>query len=197
MLTNPHAEQDIWLPIAEHPEHLGFSGASSLHHIQLGDQSGYLDLALFPPDGPKIVLVEAKRAVDTRSGADVVGQLVKYYTHTLALGAGGLDALRSGARRWGGAARPSRLLSFKTLFGVRTQAEATARAGAGEPLRAEDVALVIALDALAPKLEHRLFRAVEALDRYHGLSIGIAIVDGSRPRWHREWTPSRSVPPSC
>jgi hypothetical protein len=188
----PYAEEAIWRPIGRNPEALGFPGATALNHISLGDQGGYVDLALCPRSSPSIVLIEAKRSGNPGSAADVVGQLLKYYTHALALGSEGIDVLRKQAVRWGCDDRPSRLLSLKWLFDAPSLEEAQVRASAGKALRPQDVALVVAVDAVAPKFEPRLFRAVEALEKHHGLCIGVAVVHASGPRWHREWRPSRS-----
>jgi hypothetical protein len=193
MTEKPHAEEAIWRPISENPEALGFPNATALNHLQMGDQSGYIDLVLFPAEGPSLVLIEAKHAADSRSAADSVGQLVKYYTHALSLGSDGLAILRTTATASRSGSRPSRLLSLKSIFAAGSQAEAQTRAGAGMPIRPQDVALVIAVDQVARKFEQRLFRTVEALDHHHGLSIGVAVVQDGRPRWHRPWRPSRSV----
>lgn len=193
-MERPHAEEAIWRPIAERSDELGFAGSTALNHLQLGHQSGYVDLVLFPKAGPSLVLIEAKHADDARSAADSVGQLLKYYTHALALGSDGLIALRTVATQSSAGDRSSRLLSLKSIFGTRSQSEAQVRAGAGVPLTPEDIGLVIAVDHVAPKFDQRLFRSVAALDRYPGLSIGIAVVQNGRPRWHRPWHPSRSIP---
>ena len=190
--TRPYAEEAIWRPIGLNPEALGFPGASALNHCQLGNQSGYVDLVLFPRNSPRIVLVEAKRVDDSRSAADVVGQLLKYYTHALALGSEGIEVLRKAAAKWGCGDRPSRLLSLKWLFDAGSLDAAQVQAGAGKTLLPQDIGLVIAVDAIAPKLEPRLLRAVAALEKHHGLSIGIAVVDVTGPRWHRELRANRS-----
>jgi hypothetical protein len=184
--SRPYAEEAIWGPIADRPAVLGFREAVGLHHCQLGNQSGYVGLVLFPKHKYRLVLVEAKRAADSRSAADVVGQLFKYYTHALALGHEGVKGLREGAAKWGGSQRPSRLLSLKQLFGARSLSEAQDQARKGQPLLPRDIGLVIALDAVAPKLEPRLFRALDALWEHHRLSIGVAVVDAAGPRWHRK-----------
>jgi hypothetical protein len=48
--TRPDAEEAIWRPIGLNHEALAFLGASALNHCQLGNQSGYVDLVLFPSE---------------------------------------------------------------------------------------------------------------------------------------------------
>jgi hypothetical protein len=189
----PYAEEAIWWPIAADPASLGFPGAAAIHQVQVGDQGGYVDLVLLPQSAPAIVLIEAKRAGDARSAADVVGQLLKYYTHALAMGMEGVTEMRKMALMCQSGHRPSRLMSLRALFQAKSQEEAGNRACAGRILRPPDVGLVIALDSDARKFERRLFSSVAALDQHHGLSIGIAMLADGKPRWHRPWTPNRSL----
>jgi hypothetical protein len=176
--TRPYAEEHIWHPIAVRP--LGYRGAVALHQVQIGNQSGYVDLILLPKGGQKkLVLVEAKRADDRRSSADVVGQLLKYYAHALDLGSDGLRAFLKCAH----GERPSRLVSFKRALECASLSEAQARAGAGVPLRADDIQLVVAVDRDARKFAPRLLKIVRLLHGRHRIPIAVALVDGDRPRW--------------
>jgi len=174
MSPKPHAEESIWRPIFMKPDLVGYPGAAALHHVQVGDQSGYVDLILLPRTGPKkLVLVEAKRARDRRSSADVLGQLLKYYAHALDLGDSGVELLQEAAQR---DRRKGRLLSFKELtHGV------TPRGGQLDPRKLD---LLVALDYAAPKIGPRLVKTATVLRELHGISVGVLVVESrSRVTW--------------
>jgi hypothetical protein len=180
----PYAEDHIWRPLAQRPRHLGHPSALSLHQVQIGNQSGYADLLVLPQTGPtKLVVVEAKRAGDRRSSADVVGQLLKYYAHALDLGSDGLAALTAFAREARRTGVRPRLLSFKQVLGTRSLKEAQKRAARGAPLKPRNLQLVVALDADARKFEPRLLKIAALLCTRHCIPIGVIVVGNRGSRW--------------
>lgn len=192
-MERPYAEEAIWRPILEFPECVGFPGAIGIHQVQLGDQAGYVDLALIlpPSAGLRLVLVEAKRTANRASSADVVGQLLKYYAHALNLGPPGLKALAAAAAR----PRPSRLVSFRDVMGTKSlKAAGEAACETGARLQPAEIGLVVALDRTATKLKPRLELIADVLDRHHGISIGICSIESGRPAWVREPGAMRATP---
>lgn len=184
MSNKRYAEEHIWRPIAEKPELLGYPGAAALNHVQLGNQSGYIDLILLPPQGPKkLVLVEAKSARDRRSSADVIGQLLKYYAHALDLTATSLEAFKRAAVSASGVGRDSRLLSFKQVFGADTLRKAQEKAMVGARLEPQDLHLLVALDQDARKFEPRLLKVAAVLSDRHQVPIGVVTVSGGHVTW--------------
>ncbi len=176
----PYAEAEIWSPIAQQPDTIGYPGALTLHHVQIGNQSGYVDLLLLPTTGPKqLVLVEAKSAGDRRSSADVIGQLLKYYVHALDLGSSGLEALKRVARENLARGRPSRLLSFKYILKA-----GGLNAGAhGRLLEPGEIELIVAVDRNAPKFASRLLKTARVLRQKHEIPLGVVVVTDGTPRW--------------
>lgn len=185
-IDRPYAEERIWRPLAERPNCLGqgYAGAVALHQVQLGDQSGYADLILIPRRGAKkLIVVEAKHARDRRSSADVIGQLLKYYAHALDLGAAGLAAYTTCARKARRRRRLSRLLSFKAVLGCASLEEAKEKAVRGAHLRPKDIQLLVALDMDARKFAPRLLKTVRLLRRLHDIPLGIVVVAKGRAAW--------------
>jgi len=176
MIGRPHAEEHIWRPIALRPELVGYPGAATLNHVQIGNQSGYVDLILLPVRGPKkLVLIEAKSTRDRRSSADVIGQLLKYYSHALDLAEEGLRALRKAALASENK-RVSRLLSIRHVMKATSLLEAGALAGAGQRIQPDAIQLLVALDQNAGKLEPRLVKTAAVLSEGHQVPIGVVIV---------------------
>jgi hypothetical protein len=183
-IDRPYAEEHIWLPIERNPALIGYANALALHQVQVGNQSGYVDLVLLPPNSDtKIVLVEAKRVEDSRASADVIGQLLKYYAHALQLTSNSVERYRHFATHSAKHGRPSRLISLRTVFGATSLQAAQDEASQGEKLTPNNIALVIALDAYAPKLASRLIEAAKALHNHHQIPLSVIVVRESEAHW--------------
>jgi len=177
--SRPYAEERIWKPLALDPGLLGFPGAVALYQAQIGNQSGFVDLVLFPSQRTKVVLVEAKRAADGRAAADVIGQLLKYYTHALNLGQAGVERMRNLASDLShGRVLRSRQVSLKSLFNAKSSVSAQEEAAAGDQLHPADIELIVALDDDAPKFQPRLIASSETLSRWHYIPLSVVIVPG-------------------
>ena len=116
----PYAEQAIWGRIARAPECLGLSyaRARAIHQVQVGNQSGYVDLILLlPPGGRK----EARH----RRGETFTGPYVAW--------------AKDGRRT-------SRLLLFKAVLRCDTLKTAAEKACNGKRLRPSDIQLIVAVD---------------------------------------------------
>jgi hypothetical protein len=184
--NRPYAEQAIWGAVAKAPQCLGrdYSRALAIHQVQLGNQSGYVDLILLPRGGgKKLVIVEAKHARDRRSSADVIGQLLKYYAHALDLGAAGLASFMACAQDGERGRRASRLLSFKAVMKCHSLKAAAEKARNGARLRSSDVQLIVAVDTNAAKFTQRLLKVADLLRTAHGVPIGVVEVGKSTTRW--------------
>jgi hypothetical protein len=54
------------------------------------------------------------------------------------------------------------------------------------------IGLIIAVDAPARKFDARLLKAVDVLERHHGLSVGVCLVGAGEVSWLRARTTNKS-----
>lgn len=156
-----------------------WSGAACVREAQIGRGSGYVDLLVLPPQSAqhRVVLVEGKRLDNDEASAKVLGQLLKYYAHARRLGREGLDRIRTTAGEAAVRGVSYARWSLARLLGAGGQDEACGLATLGEPLGADEIALVIALDQYGAKLHRRLGMAVLVLaGEEHRLPITVVEV---------------------
>lgn len=177
------------------PDELGYPGARSIRNWRVALTCGLLDVGLFPLKGPKkLVLVEAKVVKAPDAASKVVGQLLMYYAGALTLGLNGFACLRAFADSK--CARCSKGLACRSAFVDKKCARDTSRKSlrrlsgglsstdaawekmkSGKLLLPHQLSLFIALD----DKPHKFLRAMlRALQRNHGLSIGLVIVRNHR-----------------
>ena len=175
--TEVNRERDIEEAIMRRPDKLGYPGARSIRNWRVARTCGRLDVGLLPLNGPKkLVLIEAKCVSAPDAASKVVGQLLMYYAGALTLGSEGLDCLRAFATKK--SARDTSKKSLIKLCGDKCRTEAAwKKMKSGQLLLPRQLSLFIALD----DKPHKFLRAMlRALQRNHGLSIGLVIVRNRR-----------------
>ena len=179
-------ERIIEEAIINHPDRVGFPGALAIRDWWISPNSGRLDLGLLPIDGSReLVLIEAKAASSADAAAKVIGQLLMYYAGALQLGAQGLACLRA----YASAERTEACSTLKKSVlrfsgGIVPKAAAWSHVQGGQPLRPEQVALFLALDAEPPRA---LRPTLAVLQRQHGLQIGLIIVQNGQIRTEQDF----------
>jgi len=180
-------EREIEDAIINHPEALGFPGATAIRNVRVAWGFGRIDVMLFPRSNAKLVLVEAKHASAPDAISKVVGQLLMYYAGALTIGSTGLDCLRRYAEGQREKALSTSWISPKEITcGISPPSAAWEIIRSGEKLRPADVRVFVALNA-PPR--DALRTATRVLAQHHGLSIGLIVVQNGR----RELLDSRAV----
>jgi hypothetical protein len=191
MTSKVNRERVIEDAIMRRPDQLGYPGALCIRNWRVALTCGRVDVGLLPIKGPKkLVLVEAKSARAPDAQSKVVGQLLMYYAGALTLGSKGLACLRTFAGNEELAPRnhskksliklgglcPTDIAQAK-LEGRRPTDLAWEKMSSGKPLLPHQLSLFIALD----DEPHKFLREIlDALQRHHGLSIGLVIVRNGR-----------------
>ena len=163
--------------IMKQPEKLGFPGALAIRNCRIAKQAGRADIVLLPESGPvKIVLVEAKVSTASDAASKGVGQVLMYYAGLLMIGSVGLRHLRDFARNEPIKAKSTSWVSPKSLTGGLSPPDrAWDVLYSGDRLMPHEIKLFVALDGDA----HRALEpTVDALRKFHGLNIGIAVARG-------------------
>jgi hypothetical protein len=121
-----------------------------------------------------LVLVETK--VSTASDADgkCVGQLLKYFSFALRIGARGRELLIQYATNYPLDAQAERPTTPKKILGVRHESQGALLLGEGNPITPKEIGLFIAIDG---KCHGALPLVTATLSNHFGLHIGIAIVE--------------------
>lgn len=174
-------ERKIEDAVINHPEVLGFAGATAIRNVRVGSTFGLVDVMLLPRSGQvKLALVEAKHATAPDASSKVIGQLLMYYAGALDIGAAGLERLRSYAVSNREKALSSTWISPKEITGGVSPAPAAWKViEAGGKLRPEEIGLFIALN----NPPHEALRiAIDKLYQHHGLLIKIVIVQNEKPK---------------
>ncbi len=178
-------ETEIEDAIIKHPGRLGFPGALAIRHCRMGGPTGTVDIVLLPRRSTvRLVLVEAKATAASDAASKVIGQLLMYYAGALTFGPKGLSALTEFATRYRERARGQSRVTPKQLCGISPPEKAWRFLSRGEKLRPNQVRMFVALGGGDP---HRaLGPSLEVLRRYHGLGIGVVIVqDGKIVKVHK------------
>lgn len=169
--------------IMRSPGKLGYPDARSIRNWRVALTCGRLDVGLLPIKGPKkLVLVEAKSVHARDAASKVMGQLLMYYAGALTLGSEGLACLWDFAKDKPVATDTSKKSLIRLSGGLSPTGVAWAKLSSGKLLLPHQLNLFIALDGEPHTF---LLEMVAALQRNHGLSIGLVIVRNGRIVIHR------------
>jgi hypothetical protein len=119
-------ERVIEEAIMRSPEALGYPNALAIRNIRLSTNrnAGRLDVLLLPGSGPhKLVLVETKVSKAKDADGRCIGQLLKYFSFALHIGAGGRERLLRYAIEHPDEARRERPTTPKKILGIRRELE--------------------------------------------------------------------------
>jgi len=177
-------EKAIENAIMERPDILGFPGANTIRNFRLAQESGAVDVVLFPQEGSiRLVLIEAKVANAADANSKVIGQLLMYYCGALTMGSDGVELLQEFARNYPKEAhsipRTSPQKVLLSVLGKRlANPIAMDRLKKGTPLTPKEIALFIAVDN---KPHHTLLPVLKMLRKEHDIRIGLILVRNGMP----------------
>ena len=166
-MTENEIEDAVWQNVTE----LGYDSACAVRNVRIGPEQGQADLALFPRNGKKkIILVEAKRSAAEDAKSKVVGQIIMYLTGALQLSHEGIRLYRNYARLHPDKARGKARTSPKQIAGTASAREAWELLHKGTPVKPDEIAIYIATDG-PPGTQLKV--AVDLLSEQYQLHIGL------------------------
>ena len=167
---------------------LGYPSAFAIRNARIGPKQGQVDLAMFPRNGKKkVILVEAKQSVAEEAKCKVVGQIIMYLTGALQLSQEGIQLYRDYARKNEEAAMgtpktsPGKIVRGVSEGKAPSADEAWKILCKGMPIRRDQIALYIATD---DQPRPQVKKAVELLALHHDLHIGLIEVSGKNIKVH-------------
>ena len=170
--------------IIARPDILGFAGANAIRNFRLADNSGAVDVVLFPQHGSiRLVLVEAKVSTAVDAGSKVIGQMLMYYVGALQLGLDGIELLRQFSSKFQDEAlntkRKSPQKVLLSVLGNRyPNLDAMKLLTKGTRLKPKEIALFIAIDDQPRKTLQPL---LQVLRKFHNIHIGLIVVPKGMP----------------
>ncbi|HJN10132.1 MAG TPA: hypothetical protein QF564_15710 [Pirellulaceae bacterium] len=176
-----HLERDIENVLVDNVSSLGYPDAVAIRNVNLVPRTGRADVILLPREGlHRLVVIEVKRADAPQAAADVVGQLMKYYSQALTLGIDGLERLREYGEANPEEATGTNRTTPNSVFDEAKNREARERKlREGRALHPKEVALFIALNG---KPQDVLKQIITVLDVHHALPIGVIRIDDDSVR---------------
>ena len=180
MKINPEdrAEYKIEEAVLTNYQKLDYSSIyPPVRRVLLFRGAGVVDLVLLPKKSKhRLVLIEAKHAINAESGEKVIGQLLKYYSYALTIGIKGLNRLRNFAENESVLAHSATKITFQRICGRLHRDNALPLMQEGRCLRPNEIGLFVAVDG---KVEPSLLLIVSTLKKHHGLNIGVIQVSDS------------------
>jgi hypothetical protein len=174
MMIDPEdrAEYKIEEAVLVNYQKLGYSSIyPPVRRVLLSRGAGVVDLVLLPKESRhRLVLIEAKHAINAESGEKVVGQLLKYYSYALTIGIKGLDRLRNFAENESVLAHSTTKITFQRICGRLHRDDALPLMQEGRCLRSNEIRLFVAVDG---KVEPSLLLIASTLREHHNLDIGV------------------------